>query len=156
MGQGRRRPLRAAPKGGDTDQIKVVAVGECGIALANTYYFVRLLKSDKPDDRKVAEAVGVVFPNQDGHGTHVNISGTGVLKRAPHKDAAVTFLEYLASDEAQRHFASGNNEYPVVPGIPVDATLAGLGAFKEDPVNVRVLGANQPLAQKVYDRAGWK
>ena len=144
------------PKGGDTDQIKAVAAGECGVAVANTYYFVRLLKSDKAEDRKVAEKVGVLFPNQDGRGTHVNISGAAVLKNAPHKEAAVRFLEYLASDEAQRHFVNGNNEYPVVPGIAVDPTLAGLGTFKEDPINVSVLGENQPLAQKIYDRAGWK
>ena len=144
------------PKGGDTDQIKAVAAGECGIAVANTYYFVRLLKSDKAEDQKVVEKVGVLFPNQDGRGTHVNISGAAVLKNAPHKEAAVKFLEYLASDEAQRHFVSGNNEYPVVPGIAADPTVAGLGAFKEDPINVSVLGENQPLAQKIYDRAGWK
>ncbi len=144
------------PKGGDTDQIKAVAAGECGIAVANTYYFVRLLKSDKAADREVAEKLGVVFPNQDDRGTHVNISGAGVLKHAPNRDAAVKFLEYLASDEAQRHLASGNNEYPVVPSVPTDETLAGLGDFKEDTVNVSVLGENQPTAQKVYDRVGWK
>src|SRR5690606_36686146 len=82
------------PKGGDTVQIRAVAAGECGIAVANSYYFVRLMKSDKDADRKVAEAVGVVFPNQDGRGTHVNISGAVVLKHAPNRESAVRFLAY--------------------------------------------------------------
>ena len=144
------------PKGGDSDQIKAVAVGECGIAVANTYYFVRFLKSDKPDDRKVAEKVGFVFPDQGGRGTHVNISGAGVAKHAPHRVEAVRFLEYLAGDEAQRHFAAGNNEYPVVAGVDVDPALGALGSFKEDQLNVAVLGKHQELAQRIYDRAGWK
>ena len=145
-----------APKGGDSDQIRAAAVGECGIAVANTYYFVRFMKSDKADDRKVAETLGVVFPNQDGRGTHVNISGAGVLKHAPNKDAAVKFLEYLASDEAQHYFASGNNEYPAVPGVAIDSAVASLGTFKQDELNVAALGNNQEEAQKIYDRVGWK
>ena len=145
-----------APKGGDSDQIKAVAVGECGVAVANTYYFVRFLKSDKQDDRKVAERVGVVFPDQGGRGTHVNISGAGVAKHAPHRAEAVRFLEYLAGDEAQRHFAAGNNEYPVVAGVAVDPALAALGSFEEDRLNVAALGKHQELAQRIFDRAGWK
>lgn len=145
-----------SPKGGDSDQIKAVAVGECGIAVANTYYFVRFVKSDKAADQDVARKVAVVFPDQEGDGTHVNISGAGVIKYAPHKAEAVKFLEYLASDEAQHHFASGNNEYPVVADVATDPALAALGDFKADPINVAVLGKNQELAQKIYDRAGWK
>ena len=144
------------PQGGDTDQIRAVAAGECGIAVANSYYYVRLLKSAKEADRKAAEALGVVFPNQDNRGTHVNVSGAGVLKHAPHPEAAVRFLEYLTSEEAQRIFADGNNEYPVVPGIKANPTLQALGNFKRDPINVAILGRNQPLAQKIFDRVGWK
>jgi len=144
------------PEGGDTDQIRAVAAGECGIAVANSYYFARLLASDDPADRKVAEAVGVVFPNQDDRGTHVNISGAGVLKWAPHPDAAVRFLEYLASDEAQRIFADGNDEYPVVEAVPANKVLRKLGDFKRDTLNVAEYGRNQPLAQMIFDRAGWK
>lgn len=144
------------PSGGDTDQIRNVAAGVCDVAVANSYYYIRLLSSDKPEDRAVAEAVGVVFPNQDGRGTHVNISGAGVVKGARHPEAAVKLLEYLASDGAQRIFADGNNEYPAVPGIEAKPALQNLGNFKEDPINVSQLGQNQPLAQKIFDRAGWK
>lgn len=146
-----------APKGGDTDQIRAVAAGECGVAISNTYYYVRLMKSDKPEDRKVIEKVGLIWPNQKGFGTHMNISGAGVLKHAPHKDAAVRFLEYLASDEAQTYFANGNNEWPVVKNAPLDnRELASLGSFKMDNLNIGVLGKNQPLAQKIFDRVGYK
>ncbi|MFQ5773275.1 MAG: Fe(3+) ABC transporter substrate-binding protein [Kiloniellaceae bacterium] len=144
------------PQGGDTDQIKAVAAGECGIALANSYYYARLMTSPKEEDRKIAEAVGVVFPNQEDRGTHVNISGAGVLKHARHTDAAVRFLEYLTSEEAQRIFADGNNEYPVVPGVAANAALKSLGDFKRDILNVAQVGRYQPLAQRIFDRAGWK
>lgn len=144
------------PQGGDTDQIRAVAAGECGVAVANSYYYARLAASDKADEREVAQAVGVVFPNQDDRGTHVNISGAGVLKGARHTDAAIRFLEFLASEEAQRIFADGNNEYPVVPGVKPNPALAALGDFKRDTVNVALYGGNQPLAQMIFDRAGWK
>ncbi|HRE14580.1 MAG TPA: Fe(3+) ABC transporter substrate-binding protein [Usitatibacteraceae bacterium] len=145
-----------SPKGGDTDQLKAVAAGECQVAIANTYYYVRLAKSAKPDERSVAEKVGVVFPNQGDRGTHVNISGAGVLKHAPHREAAVKFLEYLASDEAQGYFANGNNEYPATGAVKGNPELAALGAFRKDSLNVSLLGRNQAAAQQAYDRAGWK
>ena len=144
------------PKGGDTDQLRSVAAGQCDVAVANSYYYARLASSDKVANRDVAAALGVVFPNQGGRGTHINISGAGVLKHAPNRDAAVKFLEYLASDAAQRYFADGNNEYPVVEGVAPNAVLSNLGAFKVDPLNVAVYGENQPEAQKIFDRAGWK
>jgi iron(III) transport system substrate-binding protein len=145
-----------APQGGDTDQIKAVAAGECGVAVANTYYFVRFLVSQKPEDQALAAKLGVVFPNQEASGAHVNVSGAGVAKHAPNRANAIAFLEFLASDEAQRIFADSNNEYPAVASVPANAALAGLGAFKADAVNVAVLGANQAPAQKIFDRAGWK
>jgi iron(III) transport system substrate-binding protein len=145
-----------SPKGGDTDQIKAVAAGECQLAIANTYYYVRLMKSSKPEERAVAEKVGVIFPNQSNRGTHVNVSGAGVAKHAPHREAAVAFLEYLASDEAQAYFANGNNEYPVVGKVRDNRELASLGEFRKDSVNVTLLGRNQAAAQQAYDRAGWK
>ena len=144
------------PTGGDTDQIRSVAAGECGLAVANSYYFARLMKSDKAEDKAVVENVGVIFPNQDGRGAHVNVSGAGVLKHAPHPEAAVKFLEYLVSEDAQHYFADGNNEYPVVNGVAANSTLEMLGSFKADPVNVSVLGQNQPKAQKIFDRVGWQ
>jgi len=146
-----------APKGGDTDQIKAVAAGECALTLANTYYYARLAKSPKADERAMIARTGVVWPDQDGRGAHVNISGAGVLKHAPHREAAIRFLEYLASDEAQRYFADGNNEYPAVPGVKTDnPALAALGGFRADTLNVAELGRNQPAAQKAFDRAGWR
>jgi iron(III) transport system substrate-binding protein len=115
-----------------------------------------LLKSAKPEERAVAEKVGVLFPNQSGRGTHVNVSGAGVLRHAPHPAAAVKFLEYLAGDEAQAYFANGNNEYPVHGKVKGNPELAALGDFRKDSVNVTLLGRNQAAAQQVYDRAGWK
>lgn len=149
--------LARDPKGGDTDQIRGVAAGECDVAISNHYYYARLARSAKPEDRVVASKVGIVFPNQASWGAHVNISGAGVAKHAPHRAAAVKFLEYLASDEAQRHFAEGNNEWPVVPSVKVtDPVLASFGEFKYDRLNVAALGRNQPSAQKIYDLAAWK
>ena len=152
-----RANLAREPKGGDTDQLKAVAAGECDVTLSNQYYYARLARSQKAEERAVAEKVGVVFPNQASWGTHVNISGAGVLKRAPHREAAIRFLEYLASDQAQRYFADGNNEWAVAPGVKVDnPVLASFGEFKRDALNVAVLGRNQPSSQKIYDRVAWK
>lgn len=152
-----RTNLAKDPKGGDTDQLKSVAAGECDVTISNQYYYARLARSQKPEDRAVADRVGVVFPNQGSWGTHVNVSGAGVMKHAPNRDSAVKFLEYLASDEAQRYFAEGNNEWPAVPAVKVDnPVLVAFGPFKQDALNVSVLGRNQPASQKLYDRVAWK
>jgi iron(III) transport system substrate-binding protein len=149
--------LARDPKGGDTDQLKSVAAGECDVTISNQYYYARLLRSPKADEREVAQKLAVVFPNQSTWGTHVNISGAGVMKNAPNRDNAIRFLEYLASDEAQRYFAEGNNEWPVVASVRTDnPVLKMLGDFKRDPLNVAVLGRNQPGSQKIYDRVAWK
>jgi iron(III) transport system substrate-binding protein len=149
--------MARAPKGGDTDQLMAVAAGECDVAVSNTYYYVRLLKSTKSADKAAAEKLGVVFPNQKDRGTHVNISGAGVAKNAPHRENAIRFLEYLSSPEAQAYFANGNNEYPVVGKVSGNAELASLGdGFRKDELNVSLYGRNQGVAQQVYDRAGWK
>jgi len=149
--------LARDPKGGDTDQILAVAAGECQVALTNTYYYVRLASSKKPDDRAAADKVGVIFPNQKSFGTHINISGGGILRHAPNPDNALRFLEYLAGENAQSYFANGNNEWPVVAGVKVDnPVLKMLGEFKRDSLNVAVLGKNQPSSQKLYDRVAWK
>ncbi len=146
-----------APKGGDTDQIKAVSAGECQVALSNTYYVARLMRSDKPEEKKLMEKIGVVWPNQANSGTHINVSGGGVLKTAPHKEAAVKFLEYLASDEAQRYFADGNNVWPVVESVKVaNPALDTLGKFKADKLPVKNLAMYQVKAQMIYDRAGFK
>lgn len=145
------------PKGGDTDQIRAVAAGECAVALSNTYYLARLMRSDKAEDRKTMEKVGVVWPDQQGSGAHINVSGGGVLKNAPHREAAVKFLEYLSSDEAQRYFADGNNEWPVVAGIKVaNPALEELGRFKADSMPVGSLAMYRAKAQVIFDRAGFR
>lgn len=145
------------PKGGDTDQIKAVAAGECGVAISNSYYVARLMRSTKPEDIKIVEQIGIVWPNQATTGAHINVSGGGVLKNAPHKEAAIKFLDYLASDDAQRYFADGNNEWPVVASVKVDnPALAKLGKFKADALPVNSLAMYQAKAQIIFDRAGFK
>ncbi len=150
--------MARAPKGGDTDQIRAVAAGECAIALGNTYYFARLMASSKPEDKAVVEKVGVIFPNQtgaDARGTHINISGAGVTKYAPNKANAIKFLEYLASPAAQAYLANGNNEYPVVGKIDNPALIA-MGTFKRDPLKMEMVGKNYAAAAQIFDRVGWK
>ncbi len=155
--QGVKSNLARAPKGGDTDQLKSVAAGECDVTISNQYYYARLLRSGKPDERELGEKIGFVFPNQGSWGAHVNISGAGVMKHAPNREAAVKFLEYLASDAAQRYFAEGNNEWPAVRSVKTsNPVLTMLGEFKHDALNVATLGRNQPGAQKIYDRVAWK
>lgn len=144
------------PEGGDTDQIRGVASGECNIALANHYYYVRLVNSDNEADREVAEKVEIVFPNQDGRGAHVNVGGAGVVKGAPNEENAVRFLEFLSSDEAQALFATGNYEFPAVESVETDGVIASWGDFKKDDLNVSVLGENNPEAVRIFDRAGWR
>jgi iron(III) transport system substrate-binding protein len=149
--------MARAPKGGDTDQIRAVASGECGIALTNTYYLARLMRSDKPEDKAAMEKVGVVFPNQADFGTHVNIAGAGVAKNSNNKEAAVRFLEYLASDSAQAYFAEGNNEWPVVSSVKVNnPALRVMGDFKSETVAVSAVGVNQVKVQQMLDRVGYK
>jgi iron(III) transport system substrate-binding protein len=144
------------PEGGDTDQIKAVAVGVGDVAISNTYYFARLLASDKPEDRAIAEKLAVFFPNQGDRGTHVNVSGAGVLKSAPNKENAVKFLEFLVSPEAQRYFADVSLEYPVNPAVKPHPVLAGFGEFKQDALNAATYAANSAEAAMIMDRVGWK
>jgi iron(III) transport system substrate-binding protein len=146
-----------APKGGDTDQIKSVAAGECGVAVSNTYYLARLLRSEKPEDRRLMERIAIIWPNQKSFGAHINISGGGMLKTAPNKESAIKFLEYLAGDDAQRYFADGNNEWPAVASVVVrNPALDTMGKFKADSLPVATLAKNAVTAQRIYDRAGWK
>lgn len=146
-----------APKGGDTDQIKAVAAGECGVAVSNTYYLARLIRSDRMDDRRMMERVGIVWPNQAERGTHINISGAGMVKTAKHPEAAVRFLEYLASDEAQRYFAEGNNEWPAVTDVATNnPALAAMGKFKADALPIGTIASQVAAAQRLLDRAGYR
>ncbi len=144
------------PQSNDTGQIRAVASGECGIAVVNTYYIARLVASDDPADQEVVNAIGVIFPNQGSTGTHVNISGAGVVKHAPNRANAIRFLEYLTTENAQSYFANGNHEYPAVDGVAPSDALASLGEFEADTLNASELGRNQAEAVKVFDRAGWQ
>jgi iron(III) transport system substrate-binding protein len=149
--------MARAPRGGDTDQIMGVASGECGVALTNSYYVARLMRSAKPEDKDAISKIGIVWPNQSGRGAHINISGGAVAKSAKNRDNAVKFLEYLASDEAQVYFANGNNEWPVVKTAAVkNPALEQLGDFKADTLPVAALLKNAAAAQKMMDRAGYK
>lgn len=149
--------LARPARGGDSDQIKAVASGECAVALANSYYYARFLRSSRAEDREVAARTGVVWPDQGGRGTHVNIAGAGVLRHAPHRGNAVKFLEYLASDSAQTYFAQGNNEWPALKSAAVkNPALDAMGTFTADPLPIATLGRNTPVAQRLVDRAGWK
>lgn len=142
------------PQGNDTANLKAVAAGECGVSIANTYYIGRLLGSEESADREVVAGLGIIFPNQEDRGTHVNISGAGITRYAPNADNAVAFLEYLTSEFAQRLFAEGNNEYPVVGDTT--GPIAAIGSFTEDEVNAAVLGERQAEAVRTFDKAGWK
>jgi iron(III) transport system substrate-binding protein len=149
--------MARSPRGGDSDQIKAVAAGECGVALVNTYYYARVWRSTRPEDREVIARTGIVLPDQATHGTHVNVAGGGVLKNAPHRENAVKFLEYLAGDEAQVYFADGNNEWPVVKSAQArNPALDAFGPFRIDPLPIATLGRNTAAAQRIVDRAGWK
>jgi iron(III) transport system substrate-binding protein len=147
--------LARSPRGGDTDQIKAVAAGEGDLAIANTYYLGRLMRSENAEDREIAGKIGVIFPNQDGRGTHVNLSRAAITRHAPNADLARAFLEYLVSDEAQFYFADGNNEYPAVPGVAWPETMQALGTFEADELNARVFARNNAEALQIMDRAGW-
>lgn len=144
------------PEGGDTDQIKAVAAGECDIAVSNHYYLARLIASADPAENDVANAVGLFFPNQVDRGTHVNISGAAVVTGAPNRDNAVALIEFLASPEAQAIFAEQGFEYPVVAGVAASEIIKGFGDFKADTLNVATYGENNPLAVQMMDRVGWK
>ena len=144
------------PQANDTGQIEAVAAGECQIAVVNTYYIARLVASDDEARRAVAEAIGIIFPNQEDRGTHVNVSGAGLAKHAPNRDNAMAFLEYLTENSAQQYFANGNNEYPVTGDVAPSAAVVQLGSFKEDQISAEALGKNQSAAVRAFDRAGWQ
>jgi len=151
--------LAREPKGGDTDQIKAVASGECAIGVTNTYYYARMLRSANPDDRRISEKVGVVFPNQASWGTHLNIAGGAVARNAKNQANAIKLMEYLASPEAQNYFANGNNEWPTAKNVqfnnPALTSMSG-GSFKSETIPISAVGANQLKVQQMLDRVGFK
>ena len=141
------------PQGNDISHIRAVAIGECRIAVIITFYLARLAYSQNPDEAALADQVGLIFPNQDSFGTHVNISGGGILKHAPNRENAVKFLKYLTSSSAQAYFANGNNEYPIIPDVAPTAAIAKLGTFKEDTLSAEALGSNQAEAIRIMGEA---
>ncbi len=147
------RNFARRPQGNDTAQIKAVASGECGVTVANTYYLGRMFGSNDPELKQITENLQIIFPNQNGRGAHVNISGGGVVRHAPNKENAIRFLEYLTEPFAQRLFAEGNNEYPIIGAVT--GSVALFGSFSEDSISSSRLGELQADAVRVYDRAGW-
>ena len=145
-----------APEGGDSDQLKAVAAGVGDVAISNTYYFARMLASDKADEKAVADKLAVYFPNQRDRGTHVNISGAGVVATSPNKANAVKLVEYLASPEAQRYFADISLEYPANPKVEAHPVLAAWGEFNQDTLNASAYAARSAEAARLTDRCGWK
>lgn len=148
--------MARSPQGGDTDQLRGIVSGECDISVSNTYYFARSIRKDVSGVSAERDQIGWVFPDQGGNGAHMNLSGAGVALHAPHRDNAVKFLEYLASDQAQRYFSAGNDEYPAVPGVALSPAVAELGFFKPDDVDLTTVAENLPTAQKIFDQVGWK
>ncbi len=151
--------MARSPKGGDTDQIKGVASGECGVAITNSYYLARMMRSDKVEDKDVVSKIKVVFPDQQGRGTHINVAGGAVAKHAPHRAYAIAFLEFLSSDFAQRYFADGNNEFAAAKGVTIaNPALSAMGAdqAKLDNVPLGDIAKAIPEVQKMLDRVGYK
>jgi len=148
--------LARPPKGGDRDQIKAAAAGECDIAVANTYYLAGMLASKDAAERAAAQSMGVFWPNQDGRGTHVNVSGAAVTASAKHRESAIRLIEFLASPESQHWYADVNGEYPVREGVEMSPVLASWGTFKADALNLARLGELNAEAVRLMDRAGWR
>lgn len=145
------------PQGGDTDQLRGLVSGECMISISNTYYFARAVRRDVDGLSEEQRAnIGWVFPAQDAEGAHMNLSGGGIAANAPNKENAVKFLEYLASDQAQQYFSAGNDEYPAVPGVGLSPSVATLGLFRPDAVNLSKVAKNVPVAQQIFNEVGWE
>lgn len=145
-----------APKGNDRDQMKAVAAGNADIAVVNTYYVGIMANSENEEERKVAAGLTILFPNQQGRGTHVNVSGAGVTAHASHREHAVRLLEFLVSNEAQHEFAAANYEYPVVPGVALSEIVVSWGDFKDDSLSLSRLGELNTLAVRIFDEVGWR
>lgn len=148
--------LARAPEGNDTSQIEAVAAGLCRLAIVNTYYIARFVGTGDAAKDAIGADIGVIFPNQSTTGTHVNVSGAGVTRHAPNAANAEKLIGYLLRDAVQGQFALGNNEYPVVAGVPASGPVAALGAFREDDLPMAALGENQTEAVRIFDEAAWR
>lgn len=148
--------MARSPQGGDTDQLRGLVSGECDISVSNTYYFARALRTDVDGVSDAIDQIGWVFPDQDGNGAHMNLSGAGVVKNAPNRENAVKFLEYLASEQAQVYFSAGNDEFPAVEGVQLAPSVEKLGKFKADAVSLAEVAGNIPTAQQIFNTVGWE
>ncbi|TXD85581.1 Fe(3+) ABC transporter substrate-binding protein [Subsaximicrobium wynnwilliamsii] len=148
--------MARSPKGSDRDQVKAVVAGEGDLAFVNSYYIGKMLNSPDAEEVKTAQQIGLFFPNQEGRGTHVNVSGAGVAKYAPNKENAIRFIEFLISEEAQQIFTDANYEYPIIESVAPVKDIKAWGAFKEDTLGLNKLGANNKKAVLIFDEAGWK
>ncbi|MFD0979264.1 MULTISPECIES: Fe(3+) ABC transporter substrate-binding protein [Tropicimonas] len=144
------------PQGGDTDQLRGLVSGECDISVSNTYYFARAIRTEVEGVSASLDSIGWVFPDQDGNGAHMNLSGAGVAAHAPNRENAVKFLEYLSSDSAQAYFSAGNDEFPSVETAELAPSVAQLGEFKADDVSLSDVAENIATAQKIFNEVGWK
>ena len=144
------------PQGGDTDQLRGLVSGECDVAISNTYYFARALRTPVDGVSDEIGMIGWVFPSQNAEGAHMNLSGGGVAVNAPNRENAIAFLEYLATDQAQQYFSAGNDEYPAVPGVGLSESVAKLGLFKPDDVDLSAVAQNVSLATQIFNEVGWK
>lgn len=146
-----------APQGGDTDQLRGLVSGECEISISNTYYFARALRRDVDGlDADALANIGWVFPAQNAEGAHMNLSGGGIAANAPNYENAVKFMEYLTSDQAQQYFSAGNDEYPAVPGVGLSESVASLGLFRPDAVDLSAVAKNLSTAQEIFNQVGWE
>ncbi|WP_135448504.1 Fe(3+) ABC transporter substrate-binding protein [Tabrizicola caldifontis] len=147
--EGLKANLARKPDGGDRDQVKAIAAGECDIAIGNTYYIGQMMAD--PEQRAAAEAVNVTFPVFENGGTHLNISGVAMTKSAPNKEDALKFMEWLAGDTAQKIYAETNNEYPVKPGVERSALVASWGDFTADPTPLDQIAKARAAALKIME-----
>ncbi|MEE3694689.1 extracellular solute-binding protein [Campylobacter sp. CLAX-22107-21] len=148
--------LARDPKGGDREQARGVYEGIGAVGVMNSYYIITLLNSKKQSDQETAKSLGVIFPNQDGRGTHINISGIALLKSSQNKDAAIKFIEFMLSKEAQEILVSTSHEYPVNKDAKPSKEIAALGKFKEDSISLNKVANELENAQKIYKELGWK
>lgn len=148
--------LAVKPTGNDRAQAKAVYAGQCDIALGNTYYIALMRTNDKePKQKAWANSIKVLFPNADGRGSHVNISGMALAAHAPHRDAAVKLMAFLASEAAQKLYAETNHEYPVKAGVPVSEMVASFGQLNADPLPLSEIAKNRRMASELVDRVGY-
>lgn len=148
--------MARAPEGGDRDQIRAVAAGVCEVAITNSYYYLRMAKGDDAADKAITDRLKLAFPSLGGKGAHVNISGGGVAKHAPHRENAIKLLEFFASQDSQQHISATNSEFPASPNVPVVAPVDAYMDFKANPMNVAAFAGRQPEAQSMMSAAGWR